>query len=426
MAIVREASEELRRAKEQAALEEQNQLIAERRAAAQKATIDLDTARATLREATAKATTAEKEASQFSLPEIKEPTDKSATIGETAGTATSLLTSALALEEVAKEIAGIVRNELDPGHANPRPLRRVVLVEDLHISERELLRNTIISRLEAFKTAFEAPAEPEQPPAIETRDLDVMLKELMESKGLRMAIGPLALPVVIAGATKLATAAATIGPAVIGFGLQLASALRSKYSLIGRTVDPDRRTLQVEVAEHLLAAGDPALRVMWPLLRAETETYLMRLFRDACVARDAYAARHRVGGGEVTEPEPGAEKSPVELVAIFDNYVASITEAETAADTPLLIRAAESELTVPQPDEHYSEFMLYVDIIKQAADGMIGYSVAKGTKAAFLGYAHGLYVLANREGELLAAGSVVKHKGAVLDVSTAQFSPTGG
>ena len=416
-----------------------------------KAVADADKAAADARTTAAQATTAEAKAGipdVPTLPKVENPEDKSVSVQDTGGAGTAAYTAAQALEglgeDVGLELAWALgtkqdkkpRRYRDPrfeamgipapdaATATPDPpdtsgtgtgaagKKTVWIMDAMTPSEAGIVLLELRARLTAFTTQLNEtlplPKEaPKKGPAakvkrlldeIESRDLAVMA-----------ATGGLPGAALAAGGWAISTAGG-----LVNFGVQLVSALRSKYALYGRQVTLNRQALLSSVAGVLIGAG---VAVRWPRFSSANTSRLIDEFTAACTARDALDAR-LPGTAPTAEPAKTNYDRAKKLIDRFDVYAASVLTAPTTGGQSPFLEAALFEVSLPPAAADREDILFYCDISAQGADAITGYGVAKGSTASFVGFVQAYFAATTRDGNLVWAGTSTVHSKTTLNLAT--------
>jgi hypothetical protein len=424
-------------------------------AEADKAAAEADKAKAEARTAAASATTAEAKAGipdVPTLPKIENPEDKSVSVTDTGGAGTATYTAAQALEglgeDVGLEVAWALhapniqkpRRYRDPRFdamglpdraasqdgttsddtATAAPVKTVWIMDSMTPSEAGIVLMELRGRLTAFTKQLDdtfaaAPSAPTKKAGDEKEIDDLLASITKDDIAVQGVGGGLHLSALNPAGWAISTAGA-----LVNFGVQLVSALRSKYSLYGRQVNLNRQALLSATAGVLLTAG---LKVGWTRFSAANRSSLIEQFTAACTARDGLDSRL-----PAKEPQEAVAKEPYQrakkLIERFDTYSESIMTAPAGGGQSPFLEAALFESSLPPASEDREDYLLYEDISASGADAITGYGIVNGSTAAFLGFVQAYFTVTTRDGSLVWAGTSTIHTNARLDLKSGVITET--
>lgn len=258
------------------------------------------------------------------IPEIKAPTDRSVAVGDGAGTAVATLAAARAMDAVGFELgsriaSSVIGSELPSEkpalhpivehYENPasRGERRVLegrqreaqqrlsqaatvcVIDSPSLALATLAKLEIEGRLRAYASVFsESSRVGDDLQGRASDDLREPIKETLNQE-LRQGSAR-SVVATFAPAAKVLSAAAGFAGAIAKSGVELVSALQSRYALHARAVDLDRTALVTATIDRVL---DASIKVCWPRFQPIDRSPLLQLLREATTHRDRFALAHR-------------------------------------------------------------------------------------------------------------------------------------
>ena len=377
------------------------------------------------------------------LPTISKPDDKSPTVADAGGAGIAEYTAAQALESVAHDVGielvwalrapgapkalryrdrrastlGLSEDRWPPDFDTQGKTRTIWIMDSMTPSEAGIILLELRARLVTFKRQFDAllPADQTSDSSLTEQRKEDMLALLSDDLAIRGVAAGLPANALGLGGFAISTAAG-----LVNFGVELVGALRSKYALYNRKVSLNRQALLSATAAVLLGAG---FKVRWPRFSSVNKSELIGDFAAACAARDELESR--LPEKEPKNPEGKRVYTHAKtLIERFDTYATGIMSEPKAGGPSPFLEAALFEVSLPVADPTREDILLYADLSSQGADAMTGYGLARGTTAAFLGFAQVYFTATARDGALLWAGTSTVYTNGKLDMSSAEITAT--